>query len=142
MGYQRQTSSMQHGEIQTPRPSYRPAARKKHVLGLMAHITDLGLYSATMGLCLMTLPSPLILTKCWIVTNIIRSLKFRSWGGSIEDSVPLMNHICIWNPVIDGVFLTRVGFVFKGTHPHRDISEDWDSKHNLCPNLIRASLRS
>lgn len=41
MGYQRQMSSMQHSEIQIPSPSYRPAARKKHVLDLMAHITDL-----------------------------------------------------------------------------------------------------
>lgn len=101
MGYQRQMSSMQHGEIQMPSLSYRPAARKKHVLGLMALVTDLGIYSATVGLCLMTLPSPLILTKCWIVTNIISSLKFRSWGGSIEESAPLMNHICIRNPVIN-----------------------------------------
>lgn len=79
----------------------RQAARKKHVLGLMAHITDLGIYSAAVGLCLMTLPSPLILIKCRIVTNIISSLKFRFGGRTIEDSVPLMNHICIWNPVID-----------------------------------------
>lgn len=122
MGYQRQTSSMQHSEIQTPSPSYRQGARKKHVLGLMVHVTDLGLcyrgaLSATVGLCLMTLPSPMILKKCWVVTNIVGSLKFRSWSRSIEDSAPLMNHICIWNPVIDKGLLDQGGICGSRNSP-------------------------